>query len=250
MAATASGEVKSKTTSKHKKGKKIPKPGEEGYKTPTQLRNARKRRAKQKIKDVPYESSETKRETDMPKDPSTQYLSNPKKAPIVRQAKKYFESLHQAFDVHVGPVHGWRTVAKLAVRSDEEGRLVIGLFAPKSHQVICLPKSTVHHPSINETVQVLQNLCRAVPNLRPYNEENGEGHLRHVVLSVERCTDKVQLTLVWNGNPSSSDCREGGDDVLDSLTNLIIKNSEGSKKTTSTGSQGKRAFRNISTPNR
>eukprot|EP00548_Thalassiothrix_antarctica_P007066 CAMPEP_0194151954 /NCGR_PEP_ID=MMETSP0152-20130528/50287_1 /TAXON_ID=1049557 /ORGANISM="Thalassiothrix antarctica, Strain L6-D1" /LENGTH=53 /DNA_ID=CAMNT_0038856129 /DNA_START=15 /DNA_END=172 /DNA_ORIENTATION=- len=39
---------KKKVTKKKRKNKKsIPKPGEEGYKTPTQLRNARKRRAKQ-----------------------------------------------------------------------------------------------------------------------------------------------------------------------------------------------------------
>lgn len=239
MTATGSVEIKGNTKKIHRKQrKKIPKPGEEGYKTPTQLRNARKRRAKKNTKKRAGEISKTSGKLDIPNDPSIQYLSNPQKSPIVRQAKKYFESLNQVFDIHVGPIHGWRTVAKLAVRCNEEGHLVIGLFAPNSHRLICIPKSIVHHPSINETVQVLQTLCRSVPNLRPYNEETGEGHLRHVVMSVERSTGKVQLTLVWNGKLSDSNCQQGEGDVLVSLTKLLINNSEGTKRRRRRGRKG------------
>ena len=38
------------------------------------------------------------------------------KAPLVEAARQYLEPIIHPFHVHVGPVTGWRTVSKLAVR--------------------------------------------------------------------------------------------------------------------------------------
>ena len=183
-----------KNRSKRKRGKIAPpKPGEEGYLTPTQLRNARKRRAK--TSSAPPE-----------KDPSSQYLGNPKSAPICQTAKEYFRSLHQDFVVRVGPTKGWRTVAKLAVRGD----LSIGLFAPHSHRLISVPDCTAHHPSINAAVSHVERSCRLV-GVTAFDDSTGLGHIRFVAMNVERTTGMIQMTIVWNSHPYNYD--DNGDDT-------------------------------------
>eukprot|EP00970_Alexandrium_tamarense_P016565 scaffold6823_cov179-Alexandrium_tamarense.AAC.4 len=207
-----------KKKSKAKK-KSIPQKGDPDYLTPTQMRNRRKRRAKQlqqlqthqrsgddgtdganpqssniKGKNVTARSNNSK-------DPSMKYITNPSKAPIVSVAKSYFKSIqnnintHGDFQVHVGPLYGWRTVSKLAVRADTNAttaakssrgggtsasnsiageqsskkKVAIGLFLPQSHILLPVPNCRAHHPSINRVVECVTRACHEV-GVVPYQE--------------------------------------------------------------------------------
>jgi tRNA/tmRNA/rRNA uracil-C5-methylase (TrmA/RlmC/RlmD family) len=118
-------------------------------------------------------------------------------------------------------------VAKLAVRANRQGRITIGLFRQKSHDVLDATNCPAHHPSINRAVQGLQDICRrsnpehdnhsrrhqdhgnsnvvvdldgtrAIP---AYSEQSGKGCFRYVQCQVERATGAVQITLVWRKDP-------------------------------------------------
>ncbi len=196
-----------------KRNKHAPKPGDKGFKTATQLRNARKRRAKK-------QKSTSQKEID----PSQRFLANPKGAPIVQAARSFFQEQHETkFDVTMGPTRGWRTVAKLAVRPSKNGNVSIGLFAPNSHTLIAVPECLAHHPSINSAVAILEKVCRQV-KVQAFDESTGNGHLRHVAISVERSTGKVQMTLVWNSRPytESSSVDDDGKQALDALCKVLI----------------------------
>lgn len=176
-----------------------PKPGDPDYKTPTQLRNARKRR---KLKnEKKQQQSPTKLSGgSLSQDPSLQFLATPLAAPTVKKAMEFFQ-LHPskesgAFDVYLGPTIGWRTVAKLAVRLSA-GCLQIGLFAPGTHELLAIPQYQSHHPRINSAVAVLRKLCRKL-DIPPYSEKTGLGSLRHIIVHIERATGRQQVTLVWN----------------------------------------------------
>ena len=211
------------------KSKKIPKRGEDGYLTPTQLRNARKRRAKQKASAAAAVSqpqsqggpesgdsnnNKRRRMNDsvtravQQQDPSLRFVRNPQGAPIVQAARKYFaEKLgDKKFKVHLSKTEGWRTVSKLAARPDpsNKDKVLIGLFKPQSHQIVSVPDCRAHHPAINAAVQTLTAICN-YSDVTPYDDKTGEGYLRYVALSVERSTRKVQLTLVWNSSPPNED---------------------------------------------
>lgn len=195
-----------------KRNKHAPKPGDKGFKTATQLRNARKRRAKKQ-----------KNASQKEKDPSQRFLANPKGAPIVQAARLFFQDHETEFEVTMGPTRGWRTVAKLAVRPSDDGNVSIGLFAPNSHTLIPVPECVAHHPSINSAVAVLEKVCRQV-KVHAFDETTGSGHLRHVVISVERSTGKVQMTIVWNSRPytETSSVVDDGKQVLDALCKALI----------------------------
>jgi hypothetical protein len=76
-------------------------------------------------------------------------------APIIKRAKAFFAAENLRFPTHVGNVTHWRTHVKLAVRPlSRWGGLKIGLFKAGSHEVEAIPDCRVHHPRINEAVEV------------------------------------------------------------------------------------------------
>lgn len=106
----------------------------------------------------------------------------------------------------VGAIRGWRTRAKLAVRHNalrpEKPR--IGLFEKGSHNVLPIPHCQVHHPRINQAVEVFLDMF-ARSKLTAYDEIAHTGDLRYLQLVVERRTNKVQLALVLNRTPDGLD---------------------------------------------
>lgn len=207
------------------KRRRLPQPGDPDYKSPTQLRNARKRR---KVKDDKKHLQSSGRPTNQRlggDDPSLKYLANPLDAPVVKRAIKFFHEYPSAssdpMNVIIGPTMGWRTVAKLAVRSSS-GCLRIGLFAPGTHDLLEIPQCQAHHPRINSAVQYLQKQCRKL-DIPPYSEKSGLGNLRHVMVHIERATGRQQITLVWKENNHD---KKDPPALLQQLCDVLIESSE------------------------
>jgi tRNA/tmRNA/rRNA uracil-C5-methylase (TrmA/RlmC/RlmD family) len=99
------------------------------------------------------------------------------------------------------PITQWRTQAKLAISPkntwSRSSGCIIGLYQRNSHDVVPIPECKVHHPSINTAIDLL---TQATQNVRTsaYNENTGEGLLRHVQVRVDTLTNKVCITLVMN----------------------------------------------------
>jgi 23S rRNA (uracil1939-C5)-methyltransferase len=166
--------------------------------TPTQRRNARKRRSKQRESKKSY-SKIPDLDQNHGDDPSQRYIKNPRNCPVAKAAKLFFEQTKQIeFPIMLGKCAGWRTVAKLAVRN-VDGQLRLGLFAPKSHTLIPASNSPAHHKSINAAIQCIETITSQF-GISAYDESSGAGFLRHVIFSVETSTGRVQATLVVHGS--------------------------------------------------
>ena len=141
-------------------------------------------------------------------DPSTKYIKNPLKCPMVASFKSFFTTLCATHDLpeaiaHVGPTTGWRTISKLSVRSiNKTSPPVIGIFAPGSHNVVPLMSSPAHHPSIDHAVQVT-SAAAIKTNIQGYNGKD-HGGLSYVGTNVETRTGLVSLVLVWNAASKSN----------------------------------------------
>jgi 23S rRNA (uracil1939-C5)-methyltransferase len=98
-------------------------------------------------------------------------------------------------------VRGWRTQAKLAVapKSSSWARdgCEFGLYQRGTHDVLAIPSCEVHHPAINRALDALR-LATAKTGTAAFAKDTRDGGLRYVQLQVERPTQKVSLTLVWN----------------------------------------------------
>jgi len=91
-------------------------------------------------------------------------------------------------------VFGYRTQAKLVLRQARRGVLA-GVYRPGTHQVVDIRRCAVHHPLIN---QVVEAACEEIEtrNLAVYDERDGTGSLRYLVVRVSAWQKRAQLILV------------------------------------------------------
>ena len=167
-------------------------------------------------------------------DPSMQYIQDPLQAPLVKQAKSFFSDklpppsttttesskssesgsadpapTNPRFQVFLGPCYEWRTLVKLAVRQSTESQnqpeplLTLGLFAPHTHSLVPNSGSTcrLHHPVVNHALMRVEAWARQL-NVTAFSEHdndnsNKDPQLKYVTASLERATQRVQLTLIW-----------------------------------------------------
>lgn len=94
-----------------------------------------------------------------------------------------------------GDLLAWRSRAKLAVRGSVDSPL-IGLFEEKSHTVIDLSCCPLHYPVMDEALLRIRKQMK-IYRIEPYEEKKHMGRLRYLQMVSDR--QKVQLTLVWNG---------------------------------------------------
>jgi 23S rRNA (uracil1939-C5)-methyltransferase len=132
--------------------------------------------------------------------------------PTIQSAKLFFsrkgkhnEDFYQT--VLPSEISHYRTQAKLVVRSKSAwGRngCIFGLYERKSHNLVEIPNCVVHHPSINEAVDVLSKATEKVGTVGFNSDSHDSKGLRYVQLQVERKTGKICMTLIWNGEDLKS----------------------------------------------
>ncbi len=112
------------------------------------------------------------------------------------QAFAFFKACGmEDFKIHSGAFIGFRTRAKLAIRGDV-GRIQIGMFEGRSHQILEIPYCQVQHPRINQAVSILQSWLNE-QGFSAYQETTGQGLFRYVQLTISE-QEKIQLALALN----------------------------------------------------
>jgi len=127
--------------------------------------------------------------------------NNVNSPPLLEEAQAFFVSQNfSPLVVHSGRATHWRCRAKLAVRGTSKAP-EIGLYRAHSHDVVPIPFCQIHHPKINEAIDILKHWMQK-QDISPYSEKTGNGLIRYVQCVVERATNKVQLSLVLNSSAS------------------------------------------------
>ena len=111
---------------------------------------------------------------------------------------KLFFSQHGINTLHLqtGSAEGWRCRARVAVRGSSKKPL-IGLFKEGTHEVEDIPFCKIHHPLINQAIDVVRKWITEEA-ISPYDEKTGKGVVRYLQLTVCRKRQNVELVLVVN----------------------------------------------------
>ncbi|HEY4389765.1 MAG TPA: 23S rRNA (uracil(1939)-C(5))-methyltransferase RlmD [Paenibacillus sp.] len=80
-----------------------------------------------------------------------------------------------------------------------DGALVGGFYARSSHRIIDMETCLIQHESNDDVVARVKEIARRL-GISAYDEESGEGLLRHVVVKVGFRTGDMMLVLVTNGD--------------------------------------------------
>ena len=93
----------------------------------------------------------------------------------------------------------YRNKAQYPIGLDKNGRYVIGFYAPKSHRVTEAADCPLAPEIFGRILECLRGFF-AEHSISVYDEESGEGLLRHIYLRRGEISAEVLLTLVINGD--------------------------------------------------
>ena len=120
------------------------------------------------------------------------------------------ESVRQIFkksglsDVKILPLvgspseHKYRNKAQYPISKEKNGKYAIGFYAPKSHRVTEAANCPLAPDVFSEILENLRSFFEK-HDLSVYEEESGEGLLRHIYLRRGEISGEILLTIVING---------------------------------------------------
>lgn len=89
---------------------------------------------------------------------------------------------------------GYRNKAQVPVRK-VEGLLTTGFFRKNSHDLIPMEDFYIQDPKIDEAIIVVRDIMREY-GVKPYNEKDNTGNLRHIVVRRGYHTREMMIVLV------------------------------------------------------
>jgi len=118
----------------------------------------------------------------------------------------------------------YRNKAQYPVGIDKENNPIIGVFANRTHEVIKIKECMIQN---KESEKIARDICKFAKenNISVYNESNGKGILRHIVIKVGVKTNEIMCVLVINGRDINNE-----EKLIKELTNkypnikTIVKN--------------------------
>lgn len=77
----------------------------------------------------------------------------------------------------------------------KDRKLVTGLYAPNSHDLVDLSQCPIQHPKVNQIIRVVSKVLHQL-GITPYNSNRGTGVVRTLVVRVSFTRGEAQLTIV------------------------------------------------------
>ena len=93
----------------------------------------------------------------------------------------------------------YRNKAQVPVGLEAEGKVITGFYSKKSHRIIDCDECKLQHRDFPKLIEAVKHYVYENP-VTIYNEETGEGLLRHIYLRQGVKTGETMVCLVINGN--------------------------------------------------
>lgn len=99
----------------------------------------------------------------------------------------------------LGMENPWEYRNKAQVPLGEiDGRLAVGFYAPRSHDIIEMESCGIQHPYNDDIVHTTKEIMQEL-GIKHYDEESGRGLVRHIIGRVGFHTGETMVVLVTNG---------------------------------------------------
>lgn len=99
----------------------------------------------------------------------------------------------------IGMENPWEYRNKAQVPLGEiDGRLAVGFYAPRSHEIIEMEACGIQHPYNDEIIHTAKEILQEL-GIKHYDEATGRGLVRHIIGRVGLHTGETMVVLVTNG---------------------------------------------------
>lgn len=79
-----------------------------------------------------------------------------------------------------------------------DGRLAVGFYAPRTHDIIEMQSCGIQHPYNDDIVHTTKEILQGL-GIKSYDEQTGKGLVRHIIGRVGFHTGETMVVLVTNG---------------------------------------------------
>ena len=100
--------------------------------------------------------------------------------------------------IGMGNPYNYRNKAQYPVGLDKNNEPVIGVYAKRTHEIIPMRNCMIQNPLSEQIANFVFHFF-IQNNIPIYNEKNGKGLLRHIVIKVGIRTHEIMCILVLNG---------------------------------------------------
>lgn len=110
------------------------------------------------------------------------------------------ELLDKAMEPIVGadPVFRYRNKAQFPMGTDKNGNIVTGFYAGRTHSIIPNTDCVLGVLENQEVLEIIIDYMKSC-NIKPYDETNAAGLVRHVLIRKGFATDEIMVCIVING---------------------------------------------------
>ncbi|GAA0437983.1 23S rRNA (uracil(1939)-C(5))-methyltransferase RlmD [Lentibacillus halophilus] len=91
--------------------------------------------------------------------------------------------------------YDYRNKSQMTFGRNKERQIIGGLYAQNTHRIIPMDRCLIHDPKADEIVQTIRGLMKSF-KMQPYNEDTGQGFLRHVLIKVGQVSGEIMVVLV------------------------------------------------------
>ncbi len=95
------------------------------------------------------------------------------------------------------PYH-YRNKAQYPVGMNKEGKIITGFYAGKTHSIICNTQCHLGDPGNQKILEIILEFMEKY-GIEAYNEENGRGQVRHILIRTGFTSKEIMVCLVING---------------------------------------------------
>ncbi len=78
---------------------------------------------------------------------------------------------------------------------NKKRQIISGLYAENTHKIIPMERSIIHDQKADEIIQTIKGMMKSF-KMQPYNEDTGQGFLRHVLVRVGKASGEIMVVLV------------------------------------------------------
>ena len=91
----------------------------------------------------------------------------------------------------------YRNKAQYPVGRNKDGKIITGVYAKRTHNIISIEECAIHTKISQKIAKWIIEFMRK-NNIEPYDEKQGKGIIRHIVIKVAIYTNEVMCILVTN----------------------------------------------------
>ncbi|WP_061996874.1 23S rRNA (uracil(1939)-C(5))-methyltransferase RlmD [Clostridium sp. ATCC 25772] len=123
--------------------------------------------------------------------------------------------------------YNYRNKVQLPVGKNKDGEIVVGFYAPRSHDIINMECCYIQDEVGDKVIKVVKEWMKKF-NIETYDEKTNSGIVRHIMIRKGFKTEEVMVVVVTNGNsiPYSEelvsmlkDNIEGIDSIIQNINN-------------------------------